>query len=978
MITFSPPGGEPFLAPPAFPRGGAVAGPLEGASVESSAFESMVSGVLAASECPVTPSAPSMLCAQAAEGRAFGGVVEESIERASLPMISGRVTGGFSANPTPSQQPGVVESLWRATPTDFKPTALSKDRVMGFAEGAVSLPSVDGVESAGSESDSGSAGGASASELGSRVVSSASIPLPGVSPWVAGRARDREPVPVAGSCPDPGLDRGLDPEASSAVSNPAPVPRGSGSPSVTRTDSVVSVPKPPSMKGESWFAAGQVPDSDASDQGHSIGAAQRESGTDPAPGGTPREPIESRPGIGQVAEPENASGVQPSEASVSRRTQWVHRRQAETGGRGAAAGPVLGHRKALVTGLVVDRVSVASGDVEALANSEPDSEANSESDSESDSELAGRASASELVFGAVSPASNPLPGMPPWVHGPNSKPGLVPVSVRGSGSGSGPSPSPGPGPGLEAAGPSAGSNLPQGLRSSGLPSSPRTASWESLPNPIAMTGESWSVAGQDPDRRAAGNRADSDAVSQPDSGAGSGSSGGSGDRLESHLGTGRMADAGIAPGIQPLEARLPGRGQWAHRRQTEAKTEAKTGNPIEGPAAGRGLSGDVADPSGFSEVAGVDSSRFARLEVRTGAADQGPRSECSVRVPESDLRVPGWGTESGLVPAPDATGLSGAEKTAQPVPATGIASAEIASVESVPSSETEPAKEGALLQPISETEPKKPSKMAYSSRLIPGDRVGNPEEGTLLNRAGMTFATKAHDMAYVPIITVAPEAAPRPRGSAFMESVTASSTASSEIPVIDLNSGVSMLAANAGDPGRMPQIDQAAETTERVVLPRNSSVARLSDQLNGEVVLLQRMRTASMTAVLRPDAGSELRVDLRRREGRIEIRATLERGEAQAIAEGWPELQRQLQVQGVQLLPLERQPSATASGSLAEAAGERSPQSGGRGRNPSGSEEAAAGTRAEAGPKQPSPDSNRSVSVPVRQSASSRMLESWA
>ncbi len=972
MITFSPPGGEPFLAPPAFPRGGAVAGPLEGASVESSAFESMVSGVLAASECPVTPSAPSMLRAQAGEGRAFGVVVEESIERASLPMISGRVTGGFSANPTPSQQPGVVESLWRATPTDFKPTAPSKDRVMGFAEGAVSLPSGDGEGSAGSESDSGSAVGASASEPGSRVVSPASIPLPWGAPWVAGRARDREPVPVAGSGPDPGLDRGLDPEASSAVSNPAPVPRGSGSPSVTRTDSVVSLPKPPSMKGESWFAAGQAPDFDAGDQGHSIGAARRDSGTDPAPGGTPREPIESRPGIGQVAESENASGVQPSEASVSRRTQWVHRRQAETGGWGAAAGPVLGHRKALVTGLAEDRVSVASGDVEALANSEPDSEANSESDSE----LAGRASASELVFGAVSPASNPLPGMPPWVHGPNSKPGSVPVSVRGSGSGSGsgPGPGPGPGPGLEAAGPSAGSNLPQGLRSSGLPSSPRTASWESLPNPIAMTGESWSVAGQDPDRRAAGNRADSDAVSQPDSGAGSGSSGGSGDRLESRLGTGRMADPGIAPGIQPLEARLPGRGPWAHRRQTEAKTEAKTGNPIEGPVAGRWLSGDMADPSGFSEVAGVDSSRFARVEVRTGAADP----ECSVRVPESNRRVPGWGTESGLVPAPDATGLSGAEKTAQPVPGTGIASAEIASVESVPSSETEPAKEGALLQPISETEPKKPIKMAYSSRLIPGDRVGNPEEGTLLNRAGMTFATKAHDMAYVPTIPVAPEAAPRPRGSALMELETASSTASSEIPVIDLNPGVSMLAANAGDPGRMPQIDQAAETTERVVLPRNSSVARLSDQLNGEVVLLQRMRTASMTAVLRPDAGSELRVDLRRREGRIEIRATLERGEAQAIAEGWPELQRQLQVQGVQLLPLERQPSATASGSLAEAAGERSPQSGGRGRNPSGSEEAAAGTRAEAGPQQPSPDSNRSVSVPVRQSASTRMLESWA
>jgi hypothetical protein len=286
----------------------------------------------------------------------------------------------------------------------------------------------------------------------------------------------------------------------------------------------------------------------------------------------------------------------------------------------------------------------------------------------------------------------------------------------------------------------------------------------------------------------------------------------------------------------------------------------------------------------------------------------------------------------------------------------------------------EPLKAGALLQAGPEMEPQKPRKTGYSSRFMFADRVGVPEEGSLLNRAGMTFATKDHDMAYVPIVPVAPEAAPRPRGSAFSESATASS----EIPVVDPALGVSSLASNAGDPGRTPQIVQVAETTEGAVLPRNSSVARLSDQLNGEVVLLQRMRSASMTAVLRPDAGSELRVDLRRREGRIEIRATLERGEAQAIAEGWPELQRQLQVQGVQLLPLERQPSATASGSLAESAGERSPQSGGRGRNPSGSEEAAAGTRAEAGPQQPSPDSNRSVSVPVRQSASSRMLESWA
>jgi len=93
-------------------------------------------------------------------------------------------------------------------------------------------------------------------------------------------------------------------------------------------------------------------------------------------------------------------------------------------------------------------------------------------------------------------------------------------------------------------------------------------------------------------------------------------------------------------------------------------------------------------------------------------------------------------------------------------------------------------------------------------------------------------------------------------------------------------------------------------------LPVPKMSARLQELLSGELVLLQRLRTGSMTAVLRPDPGSELRVELRRRQGTIEIRATVERGDSRAISEGWPELQQQLRGQGIHLHSLEREPIA--------------------------------------------------------------------
>jgi hypothetical protein len=158
-----------------------------------------------------------------------------------------------------------------------------------------------------------------------------------------------------------------------------------------------------------------------------------------------------------------------------------------------------------------------------------------------------------------------------------------------------------------------------------------------------------------------------------------------------------------------------------------------------------------------------------------------------------------------------------------------------------------------------------------------------------------------------------------------------------------------------------------------------TTASRLQDLISGEVVLLQRLRTGSMTAVLRPDPSSELRVELRRRQGSIEIRATVERGDARMIAEGWSELQQQLRGQGIQLLSLERDPAPPPAQGGPETSGDRSFQSGGRGRHPHPTPDS--GLRGD-GPTDASSSSSRASSgkahVPSSARPPHRLLESWA
>jgi hypothetical protein len=274
----------------------------------------------------------------------------------------------------------------------------------------------------------------------------------------------------------------------------------------------------------------------------------------------------------------------------------------------------------------------------------------------------------------------------------------------------------------------------------------------------------------------------------------------------------------------------------------------------------------------------------------------------------------------------------------------------------------------------SDKNPETSEKQVFQDRATPSEKRGDAEVGSTRNRSGMTHARTETAMASDRFQTSVPETAPQRRGAGSLDSE----------PLGSLS-----LARDVDPSMRMPSLAPAIselnpfpETAEAVALPQARSITRLSDQLSGEVVLLQRLRNASMTAVLRPDAGSELRVELRRRDGRVEIRATLERGDAQAIAEGWPELQQQLRTQGVHLLPLEREGSPDSSKASSDPADERSAHSGGRGRNQQPAQDSAPEMGGEAGQKARSHQARSAQPAALKPAAIKPahrpLLESWA
>ena len=273
---------------------------------------------------------------------------------------------------------------------------------------------------------------------------------------------------------------------------------------------------------------------------------------------------------------------------------------------------------------------------------------------------------------------------------------------------------------------------------------------------------------------------------------------------------------------------------------------------------------------------------------------------------------------------------------------------------------------------------KTPEKPLFSGSFSKGGKGVDSDVTPPLKRSGMTSASPGSAMTSDRFQPSAPEGALQKRDSGLSEKGSQHSALpsnASDSRTVDSQAVISSLALGKTESAEL------AEVPETPQVPQARSLSRLADQLSGEVVLMQRLRSGVMTAVLKPDAHSELRVDLRRREGRLEIRATMERGDSQAISEGWSELQQQLRAQGVHLLPLERPSSPPpTSRDSADSAGERSANSGSRGKNQQTPQETHDGTswgRGETG--QPMrPASTRSANASAKKPDHRHLLESWA
>lgn len=87
--------------------------------------------------------------------------------------------------------------------------------------------------------------------------------------------------------------------------------------------------------------------------------------------------------------------------------------------------------------------------------------------------------------------------------------------------------------------------------------------------------------------------------------------------------------------------------------------------------------------------------------------------------------------------------------------------------------------------------------------------------------------------------------------------------------------------------------DLRARTLERTQDLITLNATRLSDSGNN-----------SMQVVIKPDAGTQLSLELRQQGGTVQVQAVLQQGDFNHLNQQWPELQQRLDQRGIQLAPL--------------------------------------------------------------------------
>jgi hypothetical protein len=95
---------------------------------------------------------------------------------------------------------------------------------------------------------------------------------------------------------------------------------------------------------------------------------------------------------------------------------------------------------------------------------------------------------------------------------------------------------------------------------------------------------------------------------------------------------------------------------------------------------------------------------------------------------------------------------------------------------------------------------------------------------------------------------------------------------------------------------------------DSAVLPttvsRNGTIERTQEMVTLNAVRLSDSGNNSMQVVIKPDAGTQLSLELRQQGGNVQVQASLQEGDFNHLSQQWPELQQRLEQRGIQLAPL--------------------------------------------------------------------------
>lgn len=93
---------------------------------------------------------------------------------------------------------------------------------------------------------------------------------------------------------------------------------------------------------------------------------------------------------------------------------------------------------------------------------------------------------------------------------------------------------------------------------------------------------------------------------------------------------------------------------------------------------------------------------------------------------------------------------------------------------------------------------------------------------------------------------------------------------------------------------------------------RTETMDRTHDLMALHGLRLGDSKLDSLQVVIRPDAGTQLSLELRQRDGGIQAQAILQQGDAAHLKQHWPELQQRLEERGIKLAPLGNNDLASA------------------------------------------------------------------